>query len=149
LERTASNDLAFAVERLQQDPDPTKDAGDILAIEVEEVVLDAPAYSAGDDWVQRRLCALQEAASLPLVLAGQEFANHERQWLAKQAEQDARPYEVETEGFICGKCDNLQQNGPRCAVCGTTTATGLPARSSCSAGEGASKRATGWSSRPA
>ncbi|HLB77869.1 MAG TPA: AAA domain-containing protein, partial [Candidatus Dormibacteraeota bacterium] len=118
---TASKDLAFAVERLQQDPDPTKDAGDILAIEVEEVVLDAPAYSAGDDWVQRRLCALQEAASLPLVLAGQEFANHERQWLAKQAEQDARPYEVETEGFICGKCDNLQQNGPRCGVCGTTT----------------------------
>ena len=118
---TASKDLAFAVERLQQDPDPTKDAGDILAIEVEEVVLDAPAYSASDDWVQRRLCALQEAASLPLVLAGQEFANHERQWLAKQAEQDARPYEVETEGFICGKCDNLQQNGPRCGVCGTTT----------------------------
>ena len=118
---TASKDLAFAVERLQQDPDPTKDAGDILAIEVEEVVLDAPEYSASDDWVHRRLCALQEAASLPLVLAGQEFANHERQWLAKQAEQDARPYEVETEGFICGKCDNLQQNGPRCTVCGTTS----------------------------
>jgi hypothetical protein len=118
---TASKDLAFAVERLQQDPDPTKDAGDILAIEVEEVVLDAPASAASDDWVQRRLCALQEAASLPLVVAGQEFANHERQWLAKQAEQDARPYEVETEGFICGKCDNLQQNGPRCAVCGTTS----------------------------
>jgi hypothetical protein len=117
---TASKDLAFTVERLQQDPDATKDAGDILAIEVEEVALDAPPYSAEDDWVQRRLCALQEAASLPLVVAGQEFANHERQWLAKQAEQDARPYEVETEGVICGKCENLQQNGTKCTVCGAT-----------------------------
>jgi hypothetical protein len=117
---TASKDLAFVVERLQQDPDPTKDAGDILAIEVDEVTLDTPPYLPEDDWVQRRLGALQEAASLPLVLAGQDFANHERQWLAKQAEQDARPYEVEVEGFICGKCENLQQNGPRCAVCGAT-----------------------------
>jgi len=115
---TASKDLAFTVERLQQDPDPTKDAGDILAIEVDRVVLDAPPYTAEDDWVRRRLGALQEAASLPLVVAGLDFANHERQWLAKQAEQEARPYEVEAEGFICGKCENLQQNGPRCSVCG-------------------------------
>src|SRR6202043_1327978 len=48
------------------------------------------------------------------------FANHERQWLTWQAEQDARPYEVETEGVICSKCESLQVNGAKCANCGAT-----------------------------
>lgn len=113
-------DVAFVVERVQPDPDPTKDAGDVLTIEVAEAVLDPATYLAEEDWVRRQLTALEEAAQLPLVLAGQAFANHERQWLAWQAEQDARPYEVETEGVICSKCENLQTNGLRCSVCGAT-----------------------------
>jgi hypothetical protein len=117
---TADKSLAFQVERLQQDPDPSRDAGDILAIEVSELILENTAYSPEDDWVARRLNALGEAAHLPLILAGQAFANHERQWLAAQAEQDARPYEVEQEGFLCSRCENLQSNGPRCSVCGAT-----------------------------
>ncbi len=117
---TADKALAFAVERVQPDPDPTRDAGDVLAIQVDELVLEPASYLAGEDWVSRRLHALAEAAQLPLVLAGQAFANHERQWLARQAEQDARPYEVDAEGWICSKCENLQTNGTRCGVCGAT-----------------------------
>jgi len=113
-------DIAFLVERVQPDPDPTKDAGDVLTIEVAEAVPEEAAYVPEDDWVRRQLTALEEAAQLPLVLAGQAFANHERQWLAWQAEQDARPYEVETEGVICSKCENLQPNGAKCGVCGAT-----------------------------
>src|SRR5256885_17241869 len=66
------------------------------------------------------LTALEEAAQLPLVLAGQAFANQERQWLAWQAEKDARPYEVEAEGVICSKCESLQAAGVKCTVCGAT-----------------------------
>jgi len=113
-------DLAFVVERLQPDPDPTKDAGDILSIEVTELGLESVPYVHEDDWLRRQLHALEEAAKLPLVLAGQAFANHERQWLAWQAEQDARPYEVESEGWVCSKCENLQSNGTKCGVCGAT-----------------------------
>ncbi len=114
-------DLAFVVERVQPDPDPTKDAGDVLTVEVSEVASAAAPYLPEDDWVRRQLTALDEASQLPLVLAGQAFANHERQWLAWQAEQDARPYEVETEGFICSKCDSLQGNGgTKCTACGST-----------------------------
>ena len=115
----ALRDLAFLVERLQPDPDPGKDAGDILAMEVGELALEAVAYVPEDDWVSRRLLALDEAAQLPLVQAGLAFANHERQWLAWQAEQDARPYEVELEGFLCARCENLQPGaGAKCGVCG-------------------------------
>ena len=113
-------DIAFVVERVQPDPDPTRDAGDVLTIEVSEVVSEGAPYLPEDDWIRRQLTALDEAAQLPLVLAGQAFANHERQWLAWQAEQDARPFEVETEGFICSKCDSLQVNGAKCTVCGST-----------------------------
>ena len=113
-------DLAFVVERVQPDPDPTRDAGDVLTIEVSEVVSEGSPYTPEDDWVRRQLTALDEAAQLPLVLAGQAFANHERQWLAWQAEQDARPYEIETEGFICSTCDSLQANGAKCTACGST-----------------------------
>jgi AAA domain-containing protein len=116
-----ARDLAFVVERVQPDPDPTRDAGDVLTIEVAEaVVQQPPPYVPEDDWVRRQLTALDEATQLPLVLAGQAFANHERQWLAWQAEQDARPYEIETEGVICTKCENLQPNGAKCGVCGAT-----------------------------
>jgi hypothetical protein len=116
-----SRDIAFVVERVQPDPDPSKDAGDVLTLEVAEAVPQAAAYVPEEDWVRRQLTALEEAAQLPLVLAGQAFANHERQWLAWQAEQDARPYEVETEGVICSKCENLQPNGgSKCSVCGAT-----------------------------
>src|SRR5438270_4161813 len=111
-------DLAFVVERVQPDPDPTKDAGDVLTIEVSEVVMEPATYVPEEDWVRRQLTALDEAAQLPLVLAGQAFANHERQWLTWQAEQDARPYEVETEGVICSKCESLQVNGPKSTGCG-------------------------------
>jgi len=117
---TASKELALVVERLQPDPDPSRDAGDILAIQVGELVLGQAPYVAEDDWVHRRLHGLEGAAALPLVVAGQAFATHERQWLARQAEQDARPYEVETEGYLCSKCENLQANGSRCGVCGAT-----------------------------
>src|SRR5256886_2408886 len=113
-------DIAFVVERLQPDPDPTKDAGDVLTIEVAEAVPQAVTYVPEADWVRRQLTALEEAAQLPLVLAGQAFANHVRQWLAWQAEQDARPYEVETEGVICSKCESLQAAGVKCTVCGAT-----------------------------
>ncbi len=113
-------DLAFLVERVQPDPDPTKDTGDVLTIEVSEVTIQPASYQAEDDWVRRQLTALEEAAHLPLVLGGQAFANHERQWLAWQAEQDARPYEVETEGVICSKCESLQANGAKCSVCGAS-----------------------------
>ena len=113
-------DIAFVVERVQPDPDPTKDAGDVLTIEVAEAALQSATYVPEEDWVRRQLTALEEAAQLPLVLAGQAFANHERQWLAWQAEQDARPYDVETEGVICSKCENLQPNGAKCGVCGAT-----------------------------
>ncbi len=113
-------DLAFVVERLQPDPDATKDAGDILSIEVTELGPESVTYLVEDDWIRRQLHALEEAARLPLVLAGQAFANHERQWLAWQAEQDARPYEVESEGWICSKCENLQTNGTKCNVCAAT-----------------------------
>ncbi|TMD81978.1 MAG: hypothetical protein E6I74_10595 [Chloroflexi bacterium] len=113
-------DIAFVVERVQPDPDPTKDAGDVLTIELAEAALQDATYVPEEDWVRRQLTALEEAAQLPLVLAGQAFANHERQWLAWQAEQDARPYEVETEGVICSKCENLQPNGVKCGVCGAT-----------------------------
>jgi hypothetical protein len=114
-------DIAFVVERVQPDPDPSKDAGDVLTLEVAEAVPQAAAYVPEEDWVRRQLTALEEAAQLPLVVAGQAFANHERQWLAWQAEQDARPYEVETEGVICSKCENLQPNGgAKCGVCGAT-----------------------------
>ena len=116
---TAVKDLVFLVERLQPDPDPSKDAGDILAIEVFELALETVPYAPEDDWVARRLLALQEAAQLPLVQAGLAFANHERHWLAWQAEQDARPYEVESEGFLCARCENLQQGAAaKCGVCG-------------------------------
>ena len=114
-------DIAFVVERVQPEPDPSKDAGDVLTLEVAEAVPQAATYVPEEDWVRRQLTALEEAAQLPLVLAGQAFANHERQWLAWQAEQDARPYEVETEGVICSKCENLQPNGgAKCSVCGAT-----------------------------
>ncbi|HEX3628900.1 MAG TPA: AAA domain-containing protein [Candidatus Dormibacteraeota bacterium] len=113
-------DLAFVVERVQPDPDPTKDAGDVLTVEVAEATMQAAKYIPEEDWVRRQLTALEEAGHLPLVLAGQAFANHERQWLAWQAEQDARPYEVETEGVICSKCENLQPSGAKCSVCGAT-----------------------------
>lgn len=114
-------DIAFVVERVQPDPDPSKDAGDVLTVEVAEAVPQAATYVPEEDWVRRQLTALEEAAQLPLVLAGQAFANHERQWLAWQAEQDARPYEVETEGVICSKCENLQPNGgAKCSVCGAS-----------------------------
>src|SRR5256886_579021 len=113
-------DLAFVVERVQPDPDPSKDAGDVLTLEVAEAVPQAATYVPEEDWLRRQLTALEEAAQLPLVLAGQAFANHERQWLAWQAEQDARPYEIETEGVICSKCENLQVNGVKCSVCGAT-----------------------------
>jgi hypothetical protein len=116
---TVSKDLAFVVERLQPDPDQTKDAGDIVSIAVKELALEPVPYVPDDDWVARRLRALGEAAHLPLVQAGLAFANHERQWLAWQAEQDARPYEVESEGFLCARCENLQQGGAaKCGVCG-------------------------------
>jgi len=111
-------DVAFVVERVQPDPDPSKDAGDVLTLEVAEAVPEAASYVPEEDWVRRQLTALEEAAQLPLVLAGQAFANHERQWLAWQAEQDARPYEVETEGVICSKCESLQVAGAKCTVCG-------------------------------
>src|SRR5437868_14137756 len=113
-------DIAFVVERLQPDPDPTKDAGDVLTLEVAEAVLQGATYVPEDDWVRRQLTALEEAAQLPLVLGGQAFANHERQWLAWQAEQDARPFEVETEGVIRSKCDNRQVNGAKCSACGAS-----------------------------
>jgi hypothetical protein len=114
-------DIAFVVERVQPDPDPSKDAGDVLTLEVAEAVPQAASYVPEEDWVRRQLTALEEAAQLPLVVAGQAFANHERLWLAWQAEQDARPYEVETEGVICSKCENLQPNGgAKCGVCGAT-----------------------------
>src|SRR2546421_5520240 len=113
-------DLAFVVERVQPDPDPSKDAGDVLTLEVAEAVPQAATYVPEEDWLRRQLTALEEGAQLPLVLAGQAFANHERQWLAWQAEQDARPYEVETEGVICSKCENLQVNGAKCTVCAAT-----------------------------
>src|SRR3989440_4841163 len=113
-------DLAFVVERVQPDPDPTNDAGDVLTIEVAEAALQGVTYVPEEDWVRRQLPALEEGAQLPLVLAGQAFANHERQWLAWQAEQDARPYEVETEGVICSKCESLQAAGVKCTVCGAT-----------------------------
>src|SRR6266702_4582412 len=111
-------DIAFVVERVQPDPDPSKDAGDVLTLEVAQAVAEAASYVPEEDWVRRQLTALEEAAQLPLVLAGQAFANHERQWLAWQAEQDARPYEVETEGVICSKCESLQVAGAKCTVCG-------------------------------
>jgi hypothetical protein len=113
-------DLGFVVERVQPDPDPSKDAGDVLTLEVAEAVAQPASYVPEEDWVRRQLTALEEGAQLPLVLAGQAFANHERQWLAWQAEQDARSYEVETEGVICSKCENLQVNGAKCTVCGAT-----------------------------
>src|SRR5437899_7075405 len=113
-------DIAFLVERVQPDPDPSKDAGDVLTLEVAQAVAEAASYVPEEDWVRRQLTALEEAAQLPLVLAGQAFANHERQWLAWQAEQDARPYEVETEGVICSKCESLQTAGAKCTVCGAT-----------------------------
>src|SRR2546421_6078859 len=113
-------DIAFVVERVQPDPDPSKDAGDVLTLEVAHAVAEAASYVPEEDWVRRQLTALEEAAQLPLVLAGQAFANHERQWLAWQAEQDARPYEVETEGVICSKCESLQAAGAKCTVCGAT-----------------------------
>jgi hypothetical protein len=111
--------LAFVVERLQPDPDASRDAGDVLTLMVSEIELEAVPYVPEDDWIRRQLNALQEGAQLPLVTAGQAFANHERQWLAWQAEQDARPYEVESEGWVCSKCENLQANGP-CGICGAT-----------------------------
>ncbi len=117
---SAEQGLAFVVERLQPDPDPTRDAGDVLALQLDELVLESVPYLADDDWVHRRLHALTEAAQLPLITAGQAFAGHERQWLAEQAEQDARPYEVDAEGWLCSKCENLQTNGPRCGICGAT-----------------------------
>src|SRR2546429_3880160 len=113
-------DIGFVVERVQPDPDPSKDAGDVLTLEVAHAVAEAASYVPEEDWVRRQLTALEEAAQLPLVLAGQAFANHERQWLAWQAEQDARPYEVETEGVICSKCGSLQAAGAKCTVCGAT-----------------------------
>src|SRR3989440_8099027 len=113
-------DIAFVVERVQPDPDPSKDAGDVLTLEVAHAVAEAASYVPEEDWLRRQLPALEEAAQLPLVLAGQAFANHERQWLAWQAEQDARPYEVETEGVICSKCESLQAAGAKCTVCGVT-----------------------------
>src|SRR5437660_1990760 len=113
-------DRAFVGERVQPDPDPSKDAGDVLTLEVAEAVPQAATYVPEEDWLRRQLTALEEGAQLPLVLAGQAFANHERQWLAWQAEQDARPYEVETEGVICSKCENLQVNGAKCTVCAAT-----------------------------
>jgi len=116
----AGRDLAFVVERVQPDPDSTRDAGDVLTVEVSDVATASAPYVPEDDWVRRQLTALDEATQLPLVVAGQAFANHERQWLAWQAEQDARPYEVETEGFVCSKCDSLQVNGAKCTVCGST-----------------------------
>src|SRR5438876_11006456 len=113
-------DIDYLCERVQPDPGPTKDAGDVLTIEVAEAEPQEATYVPEEDWVRRQLTALEEAAQLPLVLAGQAFANHERQWLAWQAEQDARPYEVETEGVICSKCENLQVNGAKCGDCGAT-----------------------------
>src|SRR6202047_2584200 len=113
-------DVAFVVERVQPDPDPSKDAGDVLTLEVAEAVAEAATYVPEEDWVRRQLTALEEAAQLPLVLAGQAFAHHERQWLAWQAEQDARPYEVETEGVVCSKGESLQVAGAKCTVCGAT-----------------------------
>src|SRR5438552_8101795 len=113
-------DLAFVVERVQPDPDPSKDAGDVLTLEVAEAMPQAATYLPEEDWMRRQRPAHEEGAQLPLVLAGQAFANHERQWLAWQAEQDARPYEVETEGVICSKCENLQVNGAKCTVCAAT-----------------------------
>src|SRR2546425_6557147 len=77
-------DLAFVVERVQPDPDPSKDAGDVLTIEVAEAALQGATYVPEEDWVRRQLTALEEAAQLPLVLAGQAFANHERQWLGSR-----------------------------------------------------------------
>src|SRR5207244_11523953 len=71
-------DIAFLVERVQPDPDPTKDAGDVLTIEVAEAEPQEATYVPEEDWVRRQLTALEEAAQLPLVLAGQAFANHER-----------------------------------------------------------------------
>src|SRR5256714_2951162 len=113
-------DIGFVVERVQPDPDPSKDAGDVLTLEVAHAVAEAASYVPEEDWVRRQLTALEEAAQLPLVLAGQAFANHERQWLAWQAEQDARPYEVETEGVICSKWERLQAAGVKCTVCSAT-----------------------------
>src|SRR2546423_611065 len=113
-------DLAFVVERVQPDPDPTKDAGDVLTIEVSEVVMEPATYVPEEDWVRRQLTALDEAAQLPLVLAGQAFANHERQWLTWQAEPDARPHEGETQSGIRSQCESLQVNGAQCTVCGAT-----------------------------
>src|SRR5207244_10660052 len=114
-------DLAFVVERVQPDPDPSKDAGDVLTLEVAEAVPQAATYVPEEDWLRRPRTAPGEGAQLPLVLAGQAFANHERQWLAWQAEQDARPYEVETEGVICSKCENRQVNGGRWPGCAATS----------------------------
>ena len=122
----ADRALAFVVERLQPDPDPDRDAGDVLAVLVEELALEPAPYVDEHDWVSRRLHALGEAARLPLINAGQAFARHERQWLARQAEQDARPYEVDAEGWICSRCENLQSNGTRCNVCGGTNGDRTP-----------------------
>src|SRR5256885_15716182 len=63
-------DIAFVVERVQPDPDPSKDAGDVLTLEVAEAVAEPASYLPEDDWVRRQLTALEEAAQLPLVLAG-------------------------------------------------------------------------------
>src|SRR2546423_5798204 len=78
-------DLAFVIERVQPDPDPSKDAGDVLTLEVAEAVAQASIYVPEEDWLRRQLTALEEGAQLPLVLAGQAFPNHERQCLASQA----------------------------------------------------------------
>src|SRR2546430_12983276 len=116
----AGRDIAFVVERVQPDPDPTKDAGDVLTIEVAEAALQGATHVPEEDWVRRQLTALEEAAQLPLVLAGQAFANHERQWPPRQAEQDARPDEIRTEGVVCSKGGNLEVNGVKSSVCGAT-----------------------------
>src|SRR5256885_9580556 len=54
-------DLAFVVERVQPDPDSTKDAGDVLTIEVAEVLTQGASYQPEDDWVRRQLTALDQA----------------------------------------------------------------------------------------
>src|ERR1700682_6193200 len=69
-------DLAFVIERVQPDPDPTKDAGDVLTIEVSEVVMDPATYVPEEDWVRRQLTALDEAAQLPLGAARPGFGQH-------------------------------------------------------------------------
>src|SRR6202165_473381 len=53
-------DVAFVIERVQPDPDASKDAGDVLTVEVAEALPEAASYVPEEDWVRRQLTALEE-----------------------------------------------------------------------------------------